>query len=91
MVADLLLGSKPPLQDVALGAIRSKLSQMNIGMAIGAIPADIGEDQLRVTLRARELFVSAPKGKFRLIVAEFRIAANGTPTGSGMAIFAWNR
>jgi len=91
MIADLLLRSEPTLGDVALGAIRAKLPQMNIGMAIGTILANIRKDRLGVTLRARELFVSAAKGKFCSIVLELRFGANRAPASSRMAIFARNQ
>jgi len=91
MVADLLLGSEPALHDVALRAIRAEFTQMDIGMAIGAILADIRENRLRVTLRARGSFVSASKRKLRLIVVELRNIANRAPAGGHMAIFARNQ
>ena len=91
MVADLLLGSEPALHDVALEAIRTELTQMNIGMAIGAILAGIGEDRLRVTLRAINSLVPASKRKLRLIVVEPRDIANRAPASSRMAIFASNQ
>ena len=61
---------------------------MNIGMAIGAIPADIGKDRLRVTLRACHFFMPTGKGELGSIVVEIGIPANRVPAGSRMAIFA---
>ena len=90
MVADLILRSAPTLGVVALRAIRAKLPQMNIGMAIGAIPADIGKDRLRVTLRACHFLMSTGEGELGSIVVEIGIAANRAPAGSRMAIFARN-
>ena len=90
MVADLRLGSAPTLGVVALCAIRAELPQMNIGMAIGAIPADIGKDRLSMTLRACHFFMSTCEGELGSIVVEIWIPANRAPAGSRMAIFAWN-
>ena len=44
MIADLLAGSEPALHDMALGAVGAEFPQMNIGMAIGAVLSDVGED-----------------------------------------------
>ena len=88
MVADLLLGSKPALHDVALCAIRAELPQMDVGMAIRAILADIGENRLGMTLRARGSFVPPSKRKLRPIVVKLRNIANWAPPGSRMAILA---
>jgi hypothetical protein len=90
MIADLLTGSEPALHDMALGAIRAKLTQMNVGMTIGAILADVGEDRVRMTLRARNSFVHAAERISSLIVIEFGDGANRSPTGSRMAILARN-
>jgi len=59
VVADLRFGSEPALGDVTLGAIRAEFAQMNVGVAVVAILADVGENCLGVALRAREFFVSA--------------------------------
>jgi hypothetical protein len=91
VIADLLLGSEPALGDVALSAIRSELAQVNIGMAIVAIPADIGKDRFRVTLRARKFVVPAAKREFCLVVVEPRTVENRAPTGGVVAILTRKR
>jgi hypothetical protein len=91
VVADLRLGCEPALHHVALGAIRSELAQMDIRMAIVAILANIGEDRLRVALRARQVCVSPSKRELRLIiVVELRVIADRIPASGSMATFAWN-
>jgi len=91
VVADLRLGGKPALHHMALGAIRSELAQMNIRMAIVAILANIGEDSVRVALRARQFCMPPSKRELRLIiVVEARVVADGTPAGGSMATFAGN-
>jgi len=91
VIADLLFGSEPALHDVALGAIRAEFAQVNIGMAIVAILANIGKHRLRMTLRARKFFVPAAKREFCLIVVESGTPENRAPAGSRMAILARNR
>jgi hypothetical protein len=90
VVADLLLGSEPALHHMALRAIRAKLAQMNIGMAIGTVFADVGENRLGVTLRAGKPRVPAPKRKFSLIVIKFQNGADRMPACSRVTIFAGN-
>lgn len=91
VIADLLLGSEPALYNVALRAIRAELAQVNVGMAIVAILADIGENRLRVALRAGKLFMTAAKRKVCLIVVEPGTIEDRAPPGSRMAILAGNR
>jgi hypothetical protein len=91
VVPNLLLGSEPALHDVALGAVRAKFAQMNVGMAIGTVLAHIGEVGLRMTLSAGHSYMPATERISGVIVIEFRNAADRSPTIGGMAILARNR
>jgi hypothetical protein len=75
---------------VALGAVGSKLSAVNVGVAIGALLSNVGENRLSVASRAGYLFVHAAKGVSRAVVAKFRNGANRGPARACMAIFARN-
>jgi hypothetical protein len=90
MIADLLAGSEPALHNVALGAIRAKFPQVNVGVAIGAVLADVGEDRVRVALRAGNSRVRAAQRVSSLIVIEFGNGTNRAPTSSRVAIFTRN-
>jgi len=82
VIADLGPGGGPALRHVALGAIRTELAQVNVSVAIVTILADVGEDGVRVALRAWQSRVAAAKGKLRLpIVVETKAIANGSPAG----------
>jgi hypothetical protein len=90
VVFDLLNCNIPTLHGVALRAVRTHLTAVNIGMAIGAIFADVGENRLDVALNALHFFVHAAKGIASFAVIEFRCGFDGTPSSRGMAVFARN-
>jgi hypothetical protein len=91
VVFHLLDGNIPTLDRVALRAVRTHLPLVNIGVAILAILADIGEYRFDVALRTVHLFVHAAKGIFGLVMVELWNCTDGTPTRSRMAVFAGNR
>ena len=76
---------------MALFAIRTHLTPVDIGMAIRAFRPHIGEDQLDVAFDALNLFVHAPEWIGGLIVIELRDSADRLPTREGVAVFAGNR
>lgn len=88
MIADLLPGREPPLQDMALSAIGAEFSEMNIGMTVGAILTDVAKYQLRMTLGADYFFVPPAQRVMGLVVIEFGRDANRGPTVRRMAILA---
>jgi hypothetical protein len=88
VVSDLLPRCEPALHDVALGAIGAKLSQMDIGVAIGAILADVREDRFRVALRAGDSRVSAAQRVLSFVVIEIDFGSNRRPRGALMAFLA---
>ena len=90
VVANLLLGGEPALLDVALGAVRAKLAKMNVGMAIGAVLPDIGEDRLGMALAAGHFAMPAAEGIARSVVIEFRKRTKRRPAGGRMTILARN-
>ena len=62
MISDGIQRHLPTLHGVAALAIGAKLATMYIRMAIGAVGADILENQAGVTLHARHFLVHAPQG-----------------------------
>ena len=91
MVFHLLHGNIPTLDRVALRAIRTHLPLVNIGVAILAILADIGEYRFEMALRTIHLLVHAAEGILGLVVVELWNRTDGTPTRSRMAVFTGNR
>lgn len=75
---------------MALRAIGAKLCPVNIGVAIGAVLSNVGENGLGVASRAGYFFVHAAKRVPRGVVVEFWNGSNGGPTGVCVAIFAGN-
>jgi hypothetical protein len=86
VILNLLDGDVPALHGMALSAVRAHLAAVNIGVAIGAILGDVGEDGLYVTLNAVRLFVQAAQGIFSLVVIEFGHGTDGAPSCGGVAI-----
>lgn len=78
----------PAEHSVALGAISAKLPAMNVGVATGAVLANIGEHRFRVASRAGNFFVHAAQRVSRTVVIKFGDGADRSPTNVGVAIFA---
>ena len=91
VIVDLLYGNLPALHGMALRAVCSHFSLMNIGVTILASLAYVCEYRLGVAPRAGHLFMQTPERIPGLVVVEFRDGADRTPSGGGMAIFAGNR
>jgi hypothetical protein len=87
----LLDGNIPALNRVTLGAVRAHFSLVDVGVAILAILANIGEDRFDVALRALHLFVHAAQRILCLVVIELRDSADGAPTRGAVAVLARNR
>jgi|SRR5690242_21664717 len=85
-----LQGYIPADHAVALLAIRSELTPMNIGMAVGTVRADVAEYRLGMALHAFDLRVHAPQGIAGRVVIEFGDGANRLPTRLCVAVLAWN-
>lgn len=91
VIFHLLDGDIPALNRVALRAVRAHLPLVNVGMAVLAIPAYIGENWFYMALDALDFFVHAAKRILRFVVIELRHRADGAPTGSRVAVLARNR
>lgn len=81
----------PTTHCVTLRAIRAKFSEVNIGMAVRAILAHIGEHFFHVALCAENFFVHSAQGITGLIMVEFRIGTDGPPPRVNVAVVARQR
>ena len=81
----------PAERRVALGAIGSKLALVNVGMAIGAVLAYVGEHRFCMALGAIHFFMQAAQGITRGVMIKFRNGANRGPTGGRVTILTRNR
>lgn len=63
---------------------------MNVSVTVGAFLPDIPEYELYVALRALQFFMHATQGVARLVVLEFRGAANGSPAQRCVAVLTRN-
>jgi len=90
VVTHLLDGDVPSLHRMALCAVRSHLSPMDVRMAIGAILANVGKDGLDVAGHTFYLLVHASERISSLVVVKFGNRANGAPSGGRVTVFAGN-
>ena|SRR5215469_9721909 len=90
MFIDLLHGNLPASDVVAVIARRAELSFMDVGVAVGAPVAYVGEDWLRVAISAAHRLVHPAKGKACAIVVEFRETADRSPGAERMTVLTWD-
>jgi hypothetical protein len=90
MVANLLLGGKPALNDMALGAIGAEFTQMDVRVAIRTIFPDFGKNQIRVALRASKTPVASAKRVTGFSVIECKNCPDWSPGCRNVAIFTRN-
>jgi len=88
VLLDLLNRNLPSAHGVARLAVRSQLPLVNIGVAVLAALADVGEHRLHVALRAGHGRVHTAQWISSLIVIEFWDGANRFPSGGGVTILA---
>ena len=90
MTANLLHRDVPASKGVALLAIGTELSAVDIRVAIRAVFADVREHRLRVALSAFHFVVQAAQRVTCFAVIEFDVDAERPPSGGVMAVFAGN-
>ena len=90
MLLDLLYRDLPSLNRVAQLAIGSQLTAVDIGVAIGALCAHIGEYGFGVALLATDACMQSAQWKFCPVVIELGHSADRLPAGKGMAVLAGN-
>jgi len=90
VLIDLLDRNVPSLDGVALLAIGAHLALVNVGVAIGALLADVREDRLGVALNAAHAFVHATQGILGCVVIEFGNRADRLPSADRVTVLARN-
>lgn len=90
VLVDLLHRDLPSLDAVTLLTICTELALVNVGVAIRALVAHVGEYGFDVTLRATDPLMHAPQGETGLVMVVLRHAANRLPSAQGVAILARN-
>ena len=81
MLLNLLNGDLPSTDGVALLAVRSQLALVNVGVTILANLSNIGENRPDVTFSTTHRLMHAAQRIFRLVMIEFRNAADWFPRG----------
>ena len=80
VLIDLLNRNMPAPDRMALLAVCAHLPLVDIGVAVGALRADIGKDHLGVALRAGHTFMQTAQRVFGGVVIEFRNCSDRLPT-----------
>jgi len=88
MLVDLAHSHRPSLDRVALLAVGSKLSLVNVSVAVCASLSHIGKDGFHVTLRTGHVLMHSAQGELSLIVIEFGDRADRSPSSRRVAILA---
>lgn len=90
MLLYLLDRDLPSANGMTLFAIGSKLTFVNVGVAILTALSDVGEDRLDVALRAGHRLVHSTQWITCLVVIELGDGADGFPGVCRVAVLAWN-
>ena len=88
MLIDVVDRNLPAIDSMAEIALRAVFSAVQVGVTILALPADVGEHGIDMTLLAEHLGVQAAQGIARFVVIELGTLANGHPSHRRMAILA---
>ena len=88
MILDLAIRDLPSLYRMAVFAIGTELPHMDIGMAVGAMRADVLEHHRSVTFGAAHVLVHAAQWIRGLVMVELRHRPDRLPTRVGVAILA---
>lgn len=88
VIPDSVQRDLPAPNGVALLAVGAHLAAMQVGVAVRALLADIGEDEAGMARRAVQLLMHAAQRIAGLIVVELGDRADWLPTRVGMAVFA---
>jgi hypothetical protein len=88
MLLNVLNRDLPSTDGVALLAVGSQLALVNVGVTVLATLSDVGENRPHMTLSAAYRLVHAAQSIFRLVVIEFRNAADWFPSRRCVAVLA---
>ncbi len=81
----------PSFDGVTIGAVGAELALVYVGVAIGALRADVLENHAGMTLCACHFLMHAAQRIASQIVIEIRIGSDGFPACIGVAFGAGNR
>ena len=87
VIFHLLHGNLPSLHRVAVRAVRAHFVLMDVGVAVFAIHAHVGEDGFHMTLNALHSFVLAPQRISCFVVIELGNGLDRPPSCRGVAVF----
>lgn len=90
MVPNGLQGNLPSFDGVTTGAIGAELALVNVGVAIGALRADVLEHHAGMTLGASHFLMHGAQRVAGQIMIEIRIGSYGLPACTGVASSARN-
>jgi len=90
VLLDLPQGHVPTLHRVALLAPGTELPPVDVGVAIGTLGTDVGENRLGMALRAGYALVHAAQRETGFVVIKFRYRASRFPSRGGVAVLAGN-
>jgi len=91
VIANSLQRDLPSFDGVAIGTVSAELALVDVGMAIGALGADVFEDHAGVTLGAWHFLMHAAQRVSGQIMIEIRIGPDGLPACGGVTIRAGDR
>lgn len=90
MLVDLLDRNVPPLDAVALLAVRAHLALVNVRVAIRTLRTHIGEDHLGMALSTSHTLMHSAQRVLGGVVVKLRYGADGFPTAQSVTILAGN-
>lgn len=90
MVLNRLQRNLPAFYGMAICAIGTKLTPMDVSVTIRALRTYVLENQVRMALAATHVLVHAAEGISGKVVIEFRICSDRFPTAVGVTICAWH-
>jgi hypothetical protein len=91
VILHLLNGYVPSAHRMALCAVGSELTSMNVCVAIRTVFSNVREHRFCMALCALHFFVHPAQWVARVVMVEFRMRSDRPPAGCCMAIFAGNR
>lgn len=81
----------PAENRVALRTVGAELTPVDVGVTIGAVLSNVGENRFGVASRAGHFFMHSAQRVTCAVMIEFGNGTDRRPTGAGVAIFAGNR
>jgi hypothetical protein len=90
VLVDVMHRHCPAIDVMAQVALGTVAAPVNIGVAVLALLAGVGEDRIDVALLARNFCVQSAQRERRLAVIKFRLRTQRQPSVAGMAVLTRN-